>query len=86
MLIEAIAAGIKDGSIRRDVDPAQAAIFLVESTQAMILLPLGMDKVAASLGIDRDELVFNSLDMLKRSIESGNDRTRSNSSGRIVKN
>ena len=71
MFIEAIAAGVKDGSIRRDVDPAQAAIFLVESTQAMILLPMGMDKVAGSLGIDHDEFVHASLDMLKRSIENG---------------
>lgn len=79
MLIEAIAAGVRDGSIRRDVDPAQAAIFLIESTQAMILLPLGMDKVAVSLGINHDELVFTSLDMLKRSIESGDSMAESNS-------
>jgi AcrR family transcriptional regulator len=70
MLIEAIAGGVRDGSIRRDVDPAQAAIFLIESTQAMILLPMGMDKVAGSMGIDRDELVYSALDMMKRSIEN----------------
>jgi TetR/AcrR family transcriptional regulator len=70
MLIEALAAGVKDGSVRRDVDPAQTAIFLIESTQAMILLPMGMDKVADSLGIDRDELFSCSLEMLKRAIKS----------------
>jgi TetR/AcrR family transcriptional regulator len=70
MLIEALAAGVKDGSIRGEVDPTQTAIFLIESTQAMIQLPLGMDKVADSLGIDRDELFSGSLDMLKRAIRS----------------
>jgi AcrR family transcriptional regulator len=70
MFIEAITSGVEDGSIRRDVDPVKAAIFLIESTQAMILLPMGLEKAACGLGIDHDELVYASLDMLKRSIES----------------
>jgi hypothetical protein len=36
----------------------------------MILLPMGLDRCLGPAGIDHDELVYSSLDLMKRAISS----------------
>lgn len=73
LLAGSIAAGIEDGSIRRDVDPVKTAIFLIEASQAMITLPMGIDKALGGLGIEHDDLVRYSLGLMRRSIANRSD-------------
>ncbi len=73
LLAGSIAAGIEDGSIRRDVDPVKTAIFLIEASQAMITLPMGFDKALGNLGIEHDDLVRYSLGLMRRSIANRSD-------------
>ncbi len=43
ILSDAVVLGIKDGSIKPDLDPIQTSIFLIQSTRSMILLPPGFE-------------------------------------------
>jgi len=71
ILYDSIKAGIDDGTIRPDIDPLKTSIFLIESSYSMLQLPMGLNKALEGFGMSQDELVFYSLDLLKRSIENG---------------
>ncbi len=54
ILSDAIALGIKDGSVKPDLDPIQTSIFLIQSTRSMILLPLGFEMILKRSNAGKD--------------------------------
>ena len=70
ILLNAVVLGKEDGSIRPDIDPKQASIFLIQSTSAMIMLPPGFELFLSHSGIDKDATVRFTLQALNRSLEN----------------
>ena len=70
ILADAVALGIKDGSIKSDLDPVQTAIFLIQSTRAMILLPPGFDKFLKETNAEKDATYKFTLQILRRLLEN----------------
>jgi AcrR family transcriptional regulator len=68
IMLESIRIGQEDGSILPDLDPLMTAIFLMESTNAMIPIP-GFHLTLHRNGKDTDEVMRFTLERLKRSIE-----------------
>jgi AcrR family transcriptional regulator len=66
---DAVKAGIKDGTIDPEAEPLKTAMFLVESSRAMIRIPL--ESVSAG-GIKpaRDEVFYFTLRRLRQAIEN----------------
>ncbi|MGA8071765.1 MAG: TetR/AcrR family transcriptional regulator [Halobacteriota archaeon] len=69
IMLESIRIGQEDGSILPGLDPLMTAIFLMESTNAMIPIP-GFHETLYQNGKDTDEVMRFTLERLKRSIEN----------------
>ncbi|MGA2386376.1 MAG: TetR/AcrR family transcriptional regulator [Candidatus Bathyarchaeia archaeon] len=69
-VLNAVVTGIKDGSIKPDLNPQQTSIFLIQSTRAMILLPPGFEIFLRRADADRDATVKFTLRALRGSIEN----------------
>jgi len=67
IMLESIRMGQADGSIEPDLDPLMTAIFLMETTKAMILTT-GFHVTPHRNGLDRDDVMRFTLERLKRSI------------------
>jgi len=67
IMLESIRIGQEDGSIMPGLDPLMTAIFLMECTKAMILIP-GFHVTLCRNGQDREEVMRFTLERLKRSI------------------
>ena len=67
IMLESIRMGQEDGSIESDLDPLMTAIFLMETTKAMILTT-GFHVTPHRNGLDRDDVMRFTLERLKRSI------------------
>jgi len=67
IMLESIRTGQEDGSINPDLDPPMTAIFLMETTRAMILTT-GFHVTPHQNGLDRDDVMRFTLERLKRSI------------------
>jgi len=67
IMLESIRMGQEDGSIKSDLDPLMTAIFLMETTKAMILTT-GFHVTPHRNGLDRDDVMRFTLERLKRSI------------------
>jgi hypothetical protein len=65
-----VVLGIKDGSIKPDLDPMQTSIFLIQSTKAMILLPPSFEMFLRQAGADKDATIKSTLQALRRSLEN----------------
>jgi len=70
ILLNTVVLGIKDGSIKPDLDPMQTAIFLIQSTKAMILLPPYFETFLKQAGTDKNATVKFTLQALRRSLEN----------------
>ncbi|MGD0643429.1 MAG: TetR/AcrR family transcriptional regulator [Candidatus Bathyarchaeia archaeon] len=70
IVLNAVVKGIKDGSIKPDLDPMQTSIFLVQSTRAMILLPPGFEMFLRQANADKDATVKFALQALLCSLEN----------------
>ncbi len=70
ILLDAVVLGIKDGSIKPDLDPIQTSIFLIQSTRAMILLPLGFEMVLKRANAEKDATYKFTLQALRRLLEN----------------
>ena len=70
ILLDAVVLGIKDGSIKPDLDPIQTSIFLIQSTRAMILLPLGFEMVLKKANAEKDATFKFTLQALRRLLEN----------------
>ncbi|MGD0160193.1 MAG: TetR/AcrR family transcriptional regulator [Candidatus Bathyarchaeia archaeon] len=70
ILLNAVIKGIKDGSIKPDVNSIQTSIFLAQSTRAMILLPPAFEMLLRQAGVDKDATMKFTLQALRRSLEN----------------
>jgi len=70
ILLNAVVNGIKDGSIKPDLDPMQISIFLAQSTRAMILLPPDFEMLLKQARADKDTTMKFTLQALRRSLEN----------------
>jgi AcrR family transcriptional regulator len=69
-VLDTVIEGKKDGSIRRDVNPKLASIFLILSTRAMIQQPAGFEMFLKQAGADKDAALKFTLEALRRSLEN----------------
>jgi TetR/AcrR family transcriptional regulator len=67
--VDAVKAGITDGTIDPEAEPLKTAMFLIESTRAMVKIPPG---AISQGGIKpaRDEVVYFTLSRLRHAIEN----------------
>ena len=70
IVLNAVVTGISDGSIKPDLDPKQASIFLIQSTSAMIMLPPYFELFLRQSGADKDATIKFTLQALRRSLEN----------------
>jgi AcrR family transcriptional regulator len=70
IVLNSVVLGIKDGSIKPDLDPMQTSIFLIQSTKAMILLPPSFEMFLRQAGADKDATIKSTLQALRRSLEN----------------
>ena len=70
ILSDAVVLGIKDGSIRPDLDPIQTSIFLIQSTRAMILLPPAFEMILKRSNAEKDATYKFTLQALGRLLEN----------------
>ena len=66
----AVDEGIKDGSIKPDLDSKLTAIFLIQSTRSMIQLPPGFEMFLTQAGADKDATLKFTLRALYQSLEN----------------
>ncbi len=71
IMCRCLSEGIADGSLRRNIDPLQTALFLILSMQSAICLTPAQQAAFERARVPHDEFIRNSLDLLARSIESG---------------
>ncbi len=70
LLRMAVAEGIKDGSIRPDLDPLLTSIFLIQSTRVMIEPPPAFEMLLKQAGSDKDSTVKFTLQALRQAIQN----------------
>jgi AcrR family transcriptional regulator len=63
MMCEAIEEGIKDGSIRKDVNPIEIAMFVATTSQAIVKVN---PETLKALGISNEKYFEDSMDLYKR--------------------
>lgn len=67
--VDAVRAGITDGTVDPEAEPLKTAMFLLESSRAMISLPLGSVS-AGGIKPARDEVIYFTLSRLRHAIEN----------------
>jgi AcrR family transcriptional regulator len=70
-MVMAIESGMKDGSIRSDVDPVAAALVISSSLQGLLKTVLSNQKFVSALGLEEKYLVDFSIDLYGRSLMNG---------------
>ncbi len=70
IMCDAIDAGKNDGTIREDIDTFLTAIFLVESTIAVMKSAETMNIALKNIGKTKQEFIKHSLDLMGHGIES----------------
>lgn len=70
-MVEAIQTGMKDGTIRSDLNPLEMAIFLSTASQSVISLPPEMRAALESQGTSFEEYVEHSMDFMRHAMISG---------------
>jgi AcrR family transcriptional regulator len=74
-LVDAIKLGIKDGTLREDLDPLQTAIFLVVTAEATLNLTPEYQNLMAQRGIRKDEYLQRSIDLMLHGIASNKQKS-----------
>lgn len=69
IMCDAIEAGKNDGTIRTDIDTFMTALYLVESTIAIMKLSETMDEAIKSMGKSNQDFIIHSLDLMRYSLE-----------------
>jgi len=70
ILSDAIVLGIKDSSIKPDLNPIQTSIFLIQATRGMILLPIGFEMILKRSNAEKDATFKFTLRALGRLLEN----------------
>jgi len=68
MLTDAVSLGIKDGTIRKDLDPIQTVIFLVSAIDAMVHLSPINQSLLETYDITAEGYLQHSIDVLLQGI------------------
>jgi len=68
IMVVSIEAGMKDGTIRSDVDPMAAAIIISSSLQGLLRTVLSNREFVEAIGLDEKYLVDVSIDLYGRSL------------------
>ena len=66
IMCESIEEGIKDGSIRADINPLEAAFFIAITSKQVVKLDQGILKALKSEGITYEHFIEDSIDMWRR--------------------
>ncbi len=69
IMCESIETGMKDGTIRKDMDPLEIAIFLMTATQNIVNLSQGFQADLAGRGFSYQQYVEHSMSLLGQAIE-----------------
>ncbi len=72
IMSEAIETGKQDGTVRKDIDTLMTALYLMESTIAIMKLSENMDDSIKTLGKDGEDFIRHSLLLMRNSIEYRN--------------
>jgi AcrR family transcriptional regulator len=80
---DAVKAGITDGSIDPGAEPLKTALFLIESSRAMIKVPL-MPISTGGVRPARDEVVYFTLSRLRHAIENRRSKPLENIDSRWI--
>lgn len=70
IMCDAIELGKDDGTIRTDIDTFMTALYLVESTIAIMKLSETMGEAIESMGKSNQEFIIHSLDLMKHSLQN----------------
>lgn len=70
IMCEAIETGKQDCTIRNDIDTLMTALYLVESTTAIMQLSEKMDDSINTLGKNGEDFIHHSLKLMRNSIEN----------------
>jgi TetR/AcrR family transcriptional regulator len=70
IMCDAIETGKHDGTIRNDIDTFMTALYLVESTIAIMQLSEVMDETMKSFGKGREDFINHSLMLMRNSLEN----------------
>ncbi len=70
IMCNSVQAGIDDGTIRPDVDPAEAAVLLSSISKSMSDIPPDHRKILEKRGIDRDKFVQDVENLIRHMIMS----------------
>jgi TetR/AcrR family transcriptional regulator len=70
IMYDAIETGKKDGTIRKDIDTFMTALYLVESTIAIMKISETMDEAIKATGKSDQEFITHSLDLMRHSLEN----------------
>jgi len=69
IMCDAIELGKNDGTIRTDIDTFMTALYLVESTIAVMKVSETMGEVMETMGENNQEFIIHSLDLMRHSLE-----------------
>lgn len=70
IMCNAIETGKKDGTIRADIDTFMTALYLIESTTAILQLSENTEFAIKSMGINKEEFIRHSFKLMGNSIEN----------------
>ena len=70
IMCNAIETGKKDGTIRIDIDTFMTALYLIESTTAILQLSENTEVVIKSMGLNKEEFLRHSFKLMGNSIEN----------------
>jgi len=69
IMCDAIKTGISDGTIRKDVNPLETAIFLASASERIVNVNPNFQTVLESRGISHQQYVRHSMNLLSNAIE-----------------
>ena len=69
ILEDAIAEGVRDGSVREDVNPALVMLFWISALQGVINLSPAVQMFLQAHGIEHSDLISYAIDSMLRSVE-----------------
>jgi len=69
ILEDAIAEGVRDGSVREDVNPALVMLFWISALQGVINLSPAVQMFLEAHGIEHSDLISYAIDSMLRSVE-----------------
>ena len=70
IVIKALEIGIKDGTIRQDIDPSTTAVILWGQTSGLIqLISLKGDHLQNEHGFNKDQLISYAFELIRYSLE-----------------